>query len=604
MGLSEFEDMKTIIVLFVLLTNLLIAETRYVSKTGGTPAPPYTTWATACDSIQKCLDYCINGDTVYIDRGIYRETLYTHNKTITIIGIDTDECIIDGTGINGRLDSRILAHFHNSYVKIKNLTFKKNQIGTQNYNFAVFLQKGKMVIENCIVDSVGFGIGMLEDTEVNSTIIKNTTTGCSIATLEDNYKYKIENCYFNLVLINDSWCFGITTNAGGGEYEIRNNIITTDEDYYDVYYGINISTNNKAVITNNIISGFASSIHALATGDGSTDTSFVINNTLIDPTNVGIATGNNGKYFVLKNNIITQCKHAVYSYGSPGYSDYNLFFNLSRGMYNGMTAGANDRIADPMFVNDTVPLVGNLYDYRLQKYSPGIDAGDPNILDVDGTRSDIGVYGGPYGISYEYQDLPPKQIKKIAATYKPDSSKIELVWDKRWESDFKEYRLYKDIKSNFNIDPKHLIATLSDSVYTDYLTKGSQKVYYKVIAVDSTGNESIPSPEINVTITAVNDADIKLNYNYELYQNYPNPFNPNTTIGYSLKESGDVRVKLYDVTGKLLQTIIEGEKDKGYNETKIDLSNYASGIYLYRLEVTGRGKIPAFNDLKKMVFVK
>ncbi len=596
--------MKTIIVLFILLTNLLIAETRYVSKTGGTPAPPYTSWDTACDSIQKCLDYCSNGDTVYIDRGIYKETLYTLNKTITIIGVDTDECIIDGTGIDGQIHSKVLAHFKQSNVIIKGLTLKKRGAISDYSNNAIYIQKGSGIIENCKIDSTQYGVSTTQNTLITNTIFNVVTTGESIISYEDYYKFSTINCYFNLVLLNTGGCEGIENTIGGGQYEIRNNIITTNEDYYDVYYGINISTNNKAVIINNLISGFASSIHALATGDGSTDTSFVINNTLINPTNVGIATGNNGKYFVLKNNIITQCKHAVYSYGSPGYSDYNLFFNLSRGMYNGMTAGANDRIADPMFVNDTVPLVGNLYDYRLQKYSPGIDAGDPNILDVDGTRSDIGVYGGPYGISYEYQDLAPKQIKKITAKYKPDSSKIELVWDKRWESDFKEYRLYKDIKSNFNIDPKHLIATLSDSVYTDYLTKGSQELYYKVIAVDSTGNESIPSAEVNVTITDVNEADIKLNYNYELYQNYPNPFNPSTTISYNLKEQGDVRVKLYNITGQLLQTFIEGEKDKGYNETKIDLSNYASGIYLYRLEVTGKGKIPAFNDLKKMVYVK
>ncbi len=101
-------------------------------------------------------------------------------------------------------------------------------------------------------------------------------------------------------------------------------------------------------------------------------------------------------------------------------------------------------------------------------------------------------------------------------------------------------------------------------------------------------------------VTDVNEVTITANYEYALYQNYPNPFNPTTTISYSLKDDGEVRIKIYDITGKLLQTIIEGNKSKGYNETQIDLSNIASGIYLYRLEVTG----PVFNDLKKMVLVK
>jgi len=64
------------------------------------------------------------------------------------------------------------------------------------------------------------------------------------------------------------------------------------------------------------------------------------------------------------------------------------------------------------------------------------------------------------------------------------------------------------------------------------------------------------------------------------------------------------RIRFIYHYGELIKTIIEGAKSKGYNETQIDLSNMASGIYLYRLEVTGKGKIPVFNDLKKMVLVK
>ena len=120
-------------------------------------------------------------------------------------------------------------------------------------------------------------------------------------------------------------------------------------------------------------------------------------------------------------------------------------------------------------------------------------------------------------------------------------------------------------------------------MFNDSLNKGTLKVYYKVTAVDSIGYESSPSTEISVTITENEEVEITENYTYELYQNYPNPFNPCTTISYSLKDPGEVRVKLYTITGELIKTIIEGIKNKGYNETKIDLSTYSSGIYLYRL---------------------
>ena len=50
-----------------------------------------------------------------------------------------------------------------------------------------------------------------------------------------------------------------------------------------------------------------------------------------------------------------------------------------------------------MFVKDTIPTANGNYDFHLQKYSPAIDKGDPTILDVDGSRSDIGMFGGPLG---------------------------------------------------------------------------------------------------------------------------------------------------------------------------------------------------------------
>ena len=64
-----------------------------------------------------------------------------------------------------------------------------------------------------------------------------------------------------------------------------------------------------------------------------------------------------------------------------------------------------------MFVKDTLVNLSTNYDYRLQKFSPAIDRGDPNILDIDGSRSDLGMYGGPLGKKYIYNDYAPKPAK-------------------------------------------------------------------------------------------------------------------------------------------------------------------------------------------------
>ncbi|OQY71750.1 MAG: hypothetical protein B6D44_11950, partial [Ignavibacteriales bacterium UTCHB2] len=68
-----------------------------------------------------------------------------------------------------------------------------------------------------------------------------------------------------------------------------------------------------------------------------------------------------------------------------------------------------------MFVKDTIPTANENYDFHLQAYSPAIDKGDPNILDLDGSRSDIGMYGGPFGETYTYQDLAPLVPRNLSA---------------------------------------------------------------------------------------------------------------------------------------------------------------------------------------------
>ena len=73
--------------------------------------------------------------------------------------------------------------------------------------------------------------------------------------------------------------------------------------------------------------------------------------------------------------------------------------------------------------------------------------------------------------------------------------------------------------------------------------------------------------------------------NYKLQQNYPNPFNPSTTISYSLPYAGVVNIKIYDVLGKKIKTLIDEFQSYGDHTIQFNASNLASGIYFYRLEV-------------------
>lgn len=70
--------------------------------------------------------------------------------------------------------------------------------------------------------------------------------------------------------------------------------------------------------------------------------------------------------------------------------------------------------------------------------------------------------------------------------------------------------------------------------------------------------------------------------NFEL-ENYPNPFNPTTIIRYALPTDSRVTIKVYDMIGREVATLVDGDETQGYHEVTFDGSRYASGVYLYRL---------------------
>jgi hypothetical protein len=90
---------------------------------------------------------------------------------------------------------------------------------------------------------------------------------------------------------------------------------------------------------------------------------------------------------------------------------------------------------------------------------------------------------------------------------------------------------------------------------------------------------------------------------YKLAQNFPNPFNPATSIEFDMKEKGLVTLKIYNVAGQLVRTLVGGMKDAGFYSVTWDGKNnrgakVGSGIYFYKMETKG------FSATKKMVVLK
>jgi hypothetical protein len=85
---------------------------------------------------------------------------------------------------------------------------------------------------------------------------------------------------------------------------------------------------------------------------------------------------------------------------------------------------------------------------------------------------------------------------------------------------------------------------------------------------------------------------------FHLWQNYPNPFNPTTIISYALPKQSLVTLKIYDVLGRAVQTLVEETQEAGIYKVRLDASGLSSGVYFYRL-VAG-----SFVDTKKLLLLR
>lgn len=183
-------------------------------------------------------------------------------------------------------------------------------------------------------------------------------------------------------------------------------------------------------------------------------------------------------------------------------------------------------------------------------------------------------------------------------------SNVSLKWNSNKEPDLHYYQIYKkkdetvftfydSIDSNLYID---------DSEIYDTTNSSKTFVYYKITAVDSSGKSSTFSMEIKIPVVDSisgcegyprNDCN-----KFTLYQNYPNPFNPTTKINYSIPKESIVTIKVFDVLGKEVTTLVNQRHTVGHHQIELNANNLSSGIYFYNLQAGD------YVETKKMIFLK
>jgi hypothetical protein len=134
------------------------------------------------------------------------------------------------------------------------------------------------------------------------------------------------------------------------------------------------------------------------------------------------------------------------------------------------------------------------------------------------------------------------------------------------------------------------ISVLQDSVPGSYYAhSGNGYAVSKFMFI----RVSIPGPVF------VNNISTAIPGEYSLYQNYPNPFNPTTNIRFALPKASNVTLKIYNVTGQLVETLLRNERvTAGVNEVSFNASRLSSGIYFYTIQADN------FKQSRKMMLVK
>jgi hypothetical protein len=292
-------------------------------------------------TIQAAINAAVSGNIIMVKAGIYYENIVMEDG-ITLLGEGADVTIIDG----GESGSVITA---------------RNTTPAEISGFTI--QNGK---------SDGGGGINADDSEAILTISNN-------------------------IIINNSSSFGGAICGQLGRSVIKNNIIGHNSGWN----GGAIDARGEYLFVNNIVVHNNAGNHAGGIMVYGTDCRPVIKNNVIAYNSTsgkggGILCTNNSNPTIINNIIVNNVASNIgggigFEVGGSANISYNDVWGNNSDYGGGASAGVGDISADPLFVD---PDNG---DYHLQVGSPCIDAGDPNILDPDGSRSDRGAYGGPEG---------------------------------------------------------------------------------------------------------------------------------------------------------------------------------------------------------------
>ncbi len=249
------------------------------------------------------------------------------------------------------------------------------------------------------------------------------------------------------------------------------------------------------------------------------------------------------------------------------------------------------------------------------KYGLISDVAKDSIVIYQGRDSLFNTFRNAIEAFNENWNIPQPPRPPATFSVVSDSPKIVLDWTLRSGDPNPPVKIRIYRSPNTYDGEYEMIAELEDTVthYEDTSIQIGKYYYYYMTCVGQyqSGGAATPPGELESgryytqtydpvkigSLTNVNSEFINP-YEYNLSQNYPNPFNPITTIEYQIPELSFVKIKVYDVLGSEVSTLVNEEKPSGSYEVKFDAAGLSSGIYFYRIQAGN------FVQTRKMILLK
>jgi len=189
----------------------------------------------------------------------------------------------------------------------------------------------------------------------------------------------------------------------------------------------------------------------------------------------------------------------------------------------------------------------------------------------------------------------PLPVKLNSFTSSVSGNNVKLNWSTASEQNNSGFEIYR---SELNKNDFSKVGFVAGKGTTNNVTNytfedkklNSGKYEYKLKQVDYNGNYEY--------FTLSGSVELGNPGKFSLSQNYPNPFNPVTKIDYTLPLNSNVKIIVYDITGKVVNTLVNEAKTAGFHTVVFNASNLSSGVYFYSMTTD------SFKDIKKLTVIK